>query len=100
MATRDGEAAEPIENNEAKAIFRCKEDKALATTALSIEPQHKIHITDCTKASEAWDALTKVFEPKSRPRILQLKKQMVSIKLDHDETMMSYLGRQSQRSRS
>lgn len=70
-----------------------KENKALATIARSIESEHQIHIMDCMKASDAWDTLTKVFEPKSRPRILQLKKQMVSIKLEYDETMTSYIGR-------
>lgn len=37
--------------------FRNKESKALATIALGVEPEHQIHILDCEKASEAWEAL-------------------------------------------
>lgn len=71
--------------------FKNKENKALATIALGGE--HQIHILDCEKASEAWKALQKVFESKSRARILQLKKQMLTIKLRPNETMNSYLAR-------
>jgi len=88
-----GEAVAPDNDRDENTRFERKEEKALATIALSIEPEHQIHIMDCTKASDAWDILRKIFEPKSRPRILQLKKQMVSIRLEQDETMMSYLSR-------
>lgn len=70
-----------------------KENKALATIALGVEPEHQIHILDCEKAFDAWEALQRTFEPKSRARILQLKKQILTIKLRPNETMNSYLGR-------
>ncbi|UYV65269.1 hypothetical protein LAZ67_3003763, partial [Cordylochernes scorpioides] len=44
-------------------------------------------------AREAWDTLEQVYEPKSRSRILQLKKQFISIRFEEQETMTNYLGR-------
>lgn len=79
--------------SEEEERFKNKESKALATIALGIEPEHQVHILDCTKASDAWEALQKIFESKSRARILQLKKQMLTIKLKPNETMNSYLAR-------
>jgi len=76
-----------------KERFKNKESKALATIALGVEPEHQIHILDCEKASDAWEALRRIFELKSRARIVQLKKQMLSIKLEPNETMNSYLAR-------
>lgn len=43
--------------------FKNKENKALATIALGVEPEHQIHIQDCEKASDAWEALQRIFEP-------------------------------------
>ncbi|XP_018378496.1 PREDICTED: uncharacterized protein LOC108771089 isoform X2 [Trachymyrmex cornetzi] len=89
-----GEAVLPAEPTpEEEERFKNKENKALATIALGVEPEHQIHIPDCDKASDAWEALQRIFEPKSRARILQLKKQMLSIKLEPNETMNSYLAR-------
>lgn len=87
-----GEASAPIDKNNAERFNR-KEKKALAAIALNVEAEQQIHILDCETAYEARGALKKVFEPKSRPRILHLRKQMVSIKLEADENMTSYLGR-------
>lgn len=88
------EASLPVDHTpEEEERFKNKENKALATIALGVEPEHQIHILDCEKASDAWEALQRIFEPKSRARILQLKKQMLSIKLESSETMNSYLAR-------
>lgn len=89
-----GEASLPVDHTpEEGERFKNKENKALATIALGVEPEHQIHILDCEKASDAWEALQRIFEPKSRARILQLKKQMLFIKLESSETMNSYLAR-------
>ncbi|UYV63669.1 hypothetical protein LAZ67_2005275 [Cordylochernes scorpioides] len=84
---------EPAPDEEAsRTIFNMKQEKALAI-ALTISPSQKIHIMDCTTAREAWDTLEQVYEPKSRSRILQLKKQFISIRFEEQETMTNYLGR-------
>ncbi|UYV84151.1 hypothetical protein LAZ67_X001338, partial [Cordylochernes scorpioides] len=85
---------EPTPDEEAsRTIFIMKQEKALAMIALTISPSQQIHIMDCTTAREAWDTLEQVFEPKSRSRILQLKKQFISIRFEEQETMTNYLGR-------
>lgn len=86
------EATRPTNAAEIERFNRMKE-KALAAIALSIEPEQQGHIMDCSTAFEAWEALRKIFEPRSRPRILQLKKQIVSIQLESEESMTSYLNR-------
>lgn len=68
-----GEASRPIEGETEIERFNRKEEKALAAIVLSVEPEQQGHIIDCKTASDAWEALKKVFELKSRPRILQLK---------------------------
>jgi len=88
-----GEAIRPTDNENEVDRYNRTEEKALAAIALSVEPEQQGHIIDCKTASDAWEALKRVFEPKSRPRILQLKKQMVSIQLESEESMTSYLGR-------
>ncbi|UYV62815.1 hypothetical protein LAZ67_2002020 [Cordylochernes scorpioides] len=85
---------EPAPDEEAsRTIFNMKQEKALAMIALTISPSQQIHIMDCTTAREAWDTLEQVYEPKSRSRILQLKKQFISIRFEEQETMTNYLGR-------
>lgn len=86
-----GEATLAEEGEEEQ--FNRKEEKALAVIALSVEPEQQVHILDCEAAFDAWEVLRKVFEPKWRPQILYLRKQMVSIKLEPDETTTAYLER-------
>ncbi|UYV72721.1 hypothetical protein LAZ67_10000404 [Cordylochernes scorpioides] len=72
---------------------KIKQERALATIALSISTEQQIHVIDCKTASEAWTTLEQIFEPKSRARILQLKKQFVNIKFIEEENMINYLSR-------
>lgn len=88
-----GETILPTNHTLEEERFKNRKNKALMTIALGVKPEHQIHILDCEKASDAWEALQRTFEPKSGARILQLKKQMVSIKLEYNETMNSYLAR-------
>ncbi|UYV62168.1 hypothetical protein LAZ67_1008103 [Cordylochernes scorpioides] len=75
------------------AKLKAQKDRALAVIALSINTEHQIHIIDCSSPLDAWKNLEQVFEPKSRSRILQLKKQFVNIKLQTGESMLDYLNR-------
>ncbi|UYV75209.1 hypothetical protein LAZ67_12002923 [Cordylochernes scorpioides] len=75
------------------AQLKAQKDRALAFIALSINTEHQIHIIDCTSPQDAWKNLEQVFEPKSRSKILQLKKQFVNIKLQTGELMLDYLNR-------
>ncbi|UYV62960.1 hypothetical protein LAZ67_2002627 [Cordylochernes scorpioides] len=75
------------------AKLKAQKDRVLAVIALSINTEHQIHIIDCSSPQNAWKNLEQVFEPKSRSRKLQLKKQFVNIKLQTGESMLDYLNR-------
>ncbi|XP_015430586.1 PREDICTED: uncharacterized protein LOC107187094 [Dufourea novaeangliae] len=60
---------------------------------LHIEPNQQVHIEDCTDARDAWIALDQVHQPKSRVRILQLKKKLYQSRMKEDESMSSYVSR-------
>ncbi|UYV81355.1 hypothetical protein LAZ67_20000905, partial [Cordylochernes scorpioides] len=75
------------------AQLKAQKYRALAVIALSINTEQQIHIIDCSSPQDAWKNLEQVFEPKSRSRILQLKKQFVNIKLQTGESMLDYLNR-------
>lgn len=70
-----------------------KDEKALLTIALSIDPDQQVHIVHCKTAKQAWLGLEEIYEPKSRQQIIQLKRQFVRIRLKNDENIESYLSR-------
>lgn len=76
-----------------KEIFRISERKALSTIALCIEPSQHPHMKEAKTPREAWLLLEQAFEPKSRVRILQLKKQAYSMRLSASESMGAYINR-------
>ncbi|UYV63078.1 hypothetical protein LAZ67_2003065 [Cordylochernes scorpioides] len=89
----NGETIDADEDQRKYEKTKIKQEKALATIALSISTEQQIHVIDCKIASEAWTTLEQIFEPKSRARILQLKKQFVNIKFIEEENMINYLSR-------
>jgi len=76
-----------------RQAFKTKNDKALSPIALSIDLDQQIHIIDCRTLAEAWAVLEQVYEPKSKQRIMQLKREFVRIRLKEDESMISYISR-------
>lgn len=78
---------------EQKVSHKSKDEKALSTIALSIDPDQQVHIVHCGTARQAWLVLEEIYEPKSRQRIMQLKRQFVRIRLKDDENIESYLNR-------
>lgn len=62
---------------EQKIRHKSKDEKALSTIALSIDPDQQIHIVHCKTVKQAWLVLEEIYEPKSRQRIMQLKGQFV-----------------------
>lgn len=78
---------------EQKIRHKSKDEKALSTIALSIDPDQQIHIVHCETARQARLVLEEIYEPESRQRIMQLKRQFVRIRLKDDENMESYSSR-------
>lgn len=61
---------------EQKRLYKLCDDKAIASIGLNIEPNQQVHLEDCVTSRDAWLALEQVHQPKSRVRIMQLKKQL------------------------
>jgi len=76
-----------------KKLHQSNDDKALATIGLSLEIDQQIHIEDCKSAHEAWQTLEQIHEPKSRVRIMQLKKAFYHLQMKGDEHMSAYTAR-------
>lgn len=72
---------------------KINDDKTMAAIGLSLETDQQIHIEDCSSASEAWRTLEQIHEPKSRVRIMHLKKAFYHLQMMHNEQMFSYLAR-------
>jgi transposase InsO family protein len=75
--------------------FHNRSSKALAMIALSLEPDQKPLIRNCTTARDAWNALAAVYEPMSRSRIGKLRRNFILIHMLPNETMAKYLSRVS-----
>lgn len=76
-----------------KKAFQVNDDKAMAAIGLRLEIDQQIHIEECKSAAEAWQTLEQIHEPKSRVRIMQLKKAFYHLQMKSDEHMSSYLAR-------
>ena len=76
-----------------RATFSLNNDRALAIIGLHVEADQQVHIEDCNFAHEAWNKLKQVYEPKSRVRIMQLKKAFYHLKMKENENMSSYISR-------
>ncbi|CAK9816510.1 Retrovirus-related Pol polyprotein from transposon TNT 1-94 [Anthophora quadrimaculata] len=78
--------------NEVRA-HRMNENKAFAAIGLHIEADQQIHIEDCANAHEAWETLKQVHQPKSRVRIMKLKKEFYHLRMKDEEGMSAYVSR-------
>lgn len=76
-----------------KKTYRINDDKAMAAIGLSLEIDQQIHIEDCKSAAEVWRTLEQIHEPKSRVRIMQLKKAFYHLHMKNEEHMSSYVAR-------
>src|SRR5215469_590900 len=73
------------------AKYKTKLNKALALVSLFIATEQQVHIRETETPKDAWLILQNIYEPKSRPRVMQLMKQFSSLKMDEDEQMIHYL---------
>ncbi|CAK9803102.1 Retrovirus-related Pol polyprotein from transposon TNT 1-94 [Anthophora quadrimaculata] len=78
--------------NEVRA-HRMNENKAFAAIGLHVEADQQIHIEDCANAHEAWETLKQVHQPKSRVRIMKLKKEFYHLRMKDEEGMSAYVSR-------
>ncbi|GBM98010.1 Intersectin-1 [Araneus ventricosus] len=74
-----------------KMEFEHQKCKALATIYLSLEESQKDLVAEAETANEAWNLLEEIYEPKSRARIAQLRREFYSIKKQPSESIGIYL---------
>jgi len=70
-----------------------KNQLALSHLKLTMDPNVKILVADCTTASEAFTALDTVFGAQSKAVVLQLKRELDNLKMHGGETIMAYFNR-------
>src|SRR5579871_1724698 len=58
------------------AEWRIKDQKALATIALTVKDSEHIHISNSATSGEAWEALAKLYEGKGVSRRLNLRRKL------------------------
>lgn len=72
---------------------RINENQAFAAIGLHIGADQQIHIEECASAYEAWEVLKQVHQPKSKVRIMQLKKEFYHLKMKVEESISAYVAR-------
>jgi flavodoxin len=79
-----------IEGVEGEEVSVEEDAKALALVGLCVEDHHLPTIEKCQTAKEAWDALKRVYSARSTALVLQLKKQLNSLRKEAVETVTRY----------
>jgi gag-polypeptide of LTR copia-type len=67
--------------------------KARALIPLYVRDQHLSTVRGWATAKEVWTALQKVFSAKNEARRLQLKRDLISLRLDNSVTLIKYVAR-------
>lgn len=67
--------------------------KALALIGLCVEDHHLSTIDKCSTAKEAWETLASIYKAKSIAKVLQLKRELNSLKKETSEPITKYIAR-------
>jgi hypothetical protein len=68
-------------------------DKAKGLIGMHVQKQHLGAILAAANAKVAWDQLKDVYQSKSAPRKLQLRRQLNALKQEQNEPVATYVGR-------
>ena len=79
---------EPLSPEDSKA-----DQLALSYIGLTVKPHLQPTILRCTTAKEAWTTLRDTFAAKSFARKLQLRRELTSLKMSHNETITAFTNR-------
>ena len=78
-------------NEETRAAFKVKCQKALSVIVMSIDPSQLYLITTCETAKDAWDSLKQQFESSTLHNKLLLKKQYFRSEMSEGSSMEKHL---------
>jgi hypothetical protein len=70
-----------------------RSDKAKSLIGMYVQRQHLGAILAAANAKVAWDQLKDVYQSKSAPRKLQLRRELNSLKMQQEEPVATYVGR-------
>jgi hypothetical protein len=69
------------------------DEKALALICLSVTDHHLVSLASCATAKAAWDSLERTYKAKSNARILQLRRELYTLKMLSNEPLTKYVSR-------
>jgi hypothetical protein len=70
-----------------------KSGKAKALIILGIEGMHVSQVNGCSNAKEAWDALKNTYQAQSKAQEMQLRQQLSTLSMEHNEIVTNYFAR-------
>ena len=69
------------------------DQQALALVGLNVSRQHQSIVAACKSAKEAWETLAKTYTAKVNARRMQLRRELVLLKKEQQETLVQYISR-------
>ena len=70
-----------------------RENKVKVLLQMSIKDNIIPHIRECKTSKETWDTLKNLYETKTTNQILYLKSKLISIKMEENENISSFISR-------
>ncbi|UYV68405.1 hypothetical protein LAZ67_5004222 [Cordylochernes scorpioides] len=83
----------PEPGNQEFTNWQNKDQKALATIVLSLNPSELIHVKNCKTAEEAWKKIEEVYRPKGPATRVSLTKRLIQMKMRPNDDLKDYLSK-------
>ncbi|UYV74507.1 hypothetical protein LAZ67_11003722 [Cordylochernes scorpioides] len=83
----------PEPGNQEFTNWQNKDQKALATIVLSLNPSELIHVKNCKTAEEAWKKIEEVYRPKGPAKRVSLTKRLIQMKMRPNDDLKDYLSK-------
>ncbi|UYV72131.1 hypothetical protein LAZ67_9001917 [Cordylochernes scorpioides] len=83
----------PEPGNQEFTNWQNKDQKALATIVLSLNPSELIHVKNCKTAEEAWKKIKEVYRPKGPATRVSLTKRLIQMKMRPNDDLKDYLSK-------
>ncbi|UYV76603.1 hypothetical protein LAZ67_14001429 [Cordylochernes scorpioides] len=83
----------PEPGNQEFTNWQNKDQKALATIVLSLNPSELVHVKNCKTAEEAWKKIEEVYRPKGPATRVSLTKRLIQMKMRPNDDLKDYLSK-------
>uniref|UniRef100_A0A5S6QXX5 CCHC-type domain-containing protein n=1 Tax=Trichuris muris TaxID=70415 RepID=A0A5S6QXX5_TRIMR len=89
-----GEELKDTDGHRKMRLHECRQGKAFAKICLALGDEQQQHVQHLSSPKDVWEELQRLYAPKdSKLRILQLRRQLYSEKLESHGGMDAYLGK-------